>query len=191
MTLSKTSVQRIDLDDLERQLREVAVSSLPKKDDPLAELARIVGREAPLRAVTGGRGQSPAAQPAAGSVTELGSAANPAGLDLADAVLATEDIALLTQASERSLMRLLAQYPRVVEQAAVAREPHRITFYLYDVAGELNGLWTKSKDSADLRFVNANSRNLTAARLALLTGVRNVLASGLALIGVSAPREMR
>ena len=113
------------------------------------------------------------------------------GLDLADAVLATEDIALLTQASERSLMRLLAQYPRVVEQAAVAREPHRITFYLYDVAGELNGLWTKSKDSADLRFVNANSRNLTAARLALLTGVRNVLASGLALIGVSAPREMR
>ena len=86
MTLSKTSVQPIDLDDLERQLREVAVSSLPKKDDPLAELARIVGREAPLRAVTGGRGQSPASQPAAGSVTELGSAANPAGLDLESSI---------------------------------------------------------------------------------------------------------
>ncbi|SEE77389.1 Sporulation related domain-containing protein [Rhizobiales bacterium GAS188] len=73
MTLSKTSVQPIDLDDLERQLREVAVSSLPKKkDDPLAELARIVGRDKPLRAVPGGRAQAPEAAPSRAAAAREG-----------------------------------------------------------------------------------------------------------------------
>ena len=88
-------------------------------------------------------------------------------------------------------MRLVAQYPRIVEQAAQAREPHRVAFYLNDLAAEFHAHWNRGKDSPELRFVNLNSRHLSEARLALVTALRNVLASGLALIGVSAPLEMR
>ena len=112
-------------------------------------------------------------------------------LDLGSAALVKADLGLLTDSSERSILKLIAHYPRVVEQAAQAREPHRTTFYLYDLASEFHALWNKGKDLPDLRFVNQNSTSLTAARLALVTGVRNVLASGLTLIGVSAPEEMR
>jgi arginyl-tRNA synthetase len=112
-------------------------------------------------------------------------------LDQAAATLARADLARLSDPSERSLIGLIAQYPRVVEQAADAEEPHRITFYLYDLASEFHTHWNKGKDFPDLRFINPNSTIVTAARLALVTCVRNVLASGLALIGVSAPREMR
>ncbi len=112
-------------------------------------------------------------------------------LDLAPLALGKADLGLLSDPSERSILKLLAQYPRVVEQGAQAREPHRITFYLYDLASEFHAHWNKGKDFPDLRFVNQTSTNLTAARLALATGVRNVLASGLTLIGVSAPEEMR
>jgi arginyl-tRNA synthetase len=112
-------------------------------------------------------------------------------LDLGEAGLAKAELGLLADASERAIVGLIAQYPRVVEQAADAREPHRITFYLYDLASEFHAHWNKGKDLPDLRFINPNSTNLTIARLALVTCVRNVLASGLALIGVSAPREMR
>jgi arginyl-tRNA synthetase len=112
-------------------------------------------------------------------------------LDQSDATLASADLALLADQSERALISLIAQYPRVVEQAAEAEEPHRITFYLYDLASEFHAHWNKGKDFPDLRFINPNSTILTSARLALVTCVRNVLASGLTLIGVSAPREMR
>jgi arginyl-tRNA synthetase len=113
------------------------------------------------------------------------------GLDQGDAALAKADLGLLSDPSERWLVKLIAQFPRVVEQAAESREPHRTAFYLYDLASEFHAHWNKGKDFPDLRFINPNSTNLTAARLALVTCVRNVLASGLALIGVSAPREMR
>jgi arginyl-tRNA synthetase len=112
-------------------------------------------------------------------------------LDLTPAGLAKADLKLLSDPSERSILKLLAQYPRVVEQAAQAREPHRTTFYLYDLASEFHAHWNKGKDLPDLRFINQTSTSLTAARLALVSGVRNVLASGLILIGVSAPEEMR
>jgi arginyl-tRNA synthetase len=112
-------------------------------------------------------------------------------LDQGDKALAEADLSLLSDASERSLINLIAQYPRVVEQAAQAREPHRTAFYLYELASEFHAHWNKGKDFPDLRFINSNLTNLTAARLALVTSVRNVLASGLALIGVSAPPEMR
>ncbi|MBV8768367.1 MAG: arginine--tRNA ligase [Hyphomicrobiales bacterium] len=111
--------------------------------------------------------------------------------DLGGGALAAADLNLLADPSERSLLKLLAQYPRVVEQAAQAREPHRTTFYLYELASEFHALWNKGKDFPDLRFINQNSTSLSAARLALVTGVRNVIASGLTLIGVSAPEEMR
>ncbi len=112
-------------------------------------------------------------------------------LDQGDAALAKADLGLLSDPSERWLVKLIAQFPRVVEQAAESREPHRTAFYLYDLASEFHAHWNKGKDFPDLRFINPISTNLTAARLALVTCVRNVLASGLALIGVSAPREMR
>jgi arginyl-tRNA synthetase len=112
-------------------------------------------------------------------------------LDRSAAALAKADFSVLSDPSERSIIRSMAQYPRVVEQAAEAREPHRTTFYLYDLASEFHAHWNKGKDFPDLRFVKQNSTSLTVARLALVTGVRNVLASGLALVGVSAPREMR
>ncbi|MBW0002196.1 MAG: arginine--tRNA ligase [Hyphomicrobiales bacterium] len=112
-------------------------------------------------------------------------------LEIDAAALAKADLALLSDPSERSILKLLAQYPRIVEQAAAAREPHRTTFYLYELASEFHAHWNKGKDFPGLRFVNQTSTNLTTARLALVTGVRNVLASGLIVIGVSAPDEMR
>src|SRR3954447_10636046 len=98
----------------------------------------------------------------------------------------------LTDASELALMKKIAGYPRLIESAAAAHEPHRVAFYLYEVASEFHALWTKGgKDSPHLRFIIQSDPRLTAARLALVQGVATVLASGLALLGVGAPEEMR
>ena len=88
-------------------------------------------------------------------------------------------------------MHRLAQYPRLVESAALAHEPHRIAFYLHEVASDFHALWNRGKDHPDLRFVIENDRDLSIARLALVDSVRIVLASGLSVLGVSAPNEMR
>jgi arginyl-tRNA synthetase len=88
-------------------------------------------------------------------------------------------------------MRRIALYPRVVEAASAAHEPHRIAFYLFDLASEFHALWTLGNASPHLRFIIQNDRQLTVARLALVQGVVTVLASGLALLGVKAPNEMR
>ena len=82
-------------------------------------------------------------------------------------------------------------YPRTVEAAAVAHEPHRIAFYLYDLASEFHALWTKGRDLPNLRFIINHDAELTKARLAMVQGVVSVLASGLAVLGVHAPSEMR
>jgi arginyl-tRNA synthetase len=92
---------------------------------------------------------------------------------------------------EVSLMRQLALFPRTVESAAAAHEPHRIAFYLYELASEFHAHWTRGKDLPHLRFIIQNDRETTTARLALVEGIVTVLASGLALLGVSAPEEMR
>ena len=97
----------------------------------------------------------------------------------------------LSDTSEVSLLRRIALYPRVVEAAAAAHEPHRIAFYLYELASEFHALWTRGKDLPHLRFIIQNDRETTKARLALVKGIVTVLASGLALLGVSAPEEMR
>jgi arginyl-tRNA synthetase len=107
------------------------------------------------------------------------------------ASLSTSDLSLLTDDGEIALIRLIAQYPRLIEQAAAAHEPHRVAFYLYDLAQALHALWNKGKDSPQLRFVNHNQPELTGARLALVHAVRCVLASGLGILGVSSPDEMR
>jgi arginyl-tRNA synthetase len=97
----------------------------------------------------------------------------------------------LDQPEELALLKLLAQYPRMIESAAVAHEPHRIAFYLYDLASEFHALWTKGRDLPYLRFIINNDAELTRARLAMVQGVVSVLASGLAVLGVHAPTEMR
>jgi arginyl-tRNA synthetase len=97
----------------------------------------------------------------------------------------------LTDPAELSLLRLLALYPRMIEAAALAHEPHRIAFYLYDLASEFHALWTRGRDLPYLRFIINNDAVITKARLALVQGVVSVLASGLAVLGVHAPDEMR
>jgi arginyl-tRNA synthetase len=97
----------------------------------------------------------------------------------------------LNDPAELDLLRRLALYPRTVEAAAAAHEPHRIAFYLYDLASEFHALWTRGRDLPYLRFIINNDAGMTKARLALVQGIVSVLASGLAVLGVHAPDEMR
>jgi arginyl-tRNA synthetase len=97
----------------------------------------------------------------------------------------------LTDPAELDLLRRLALYPRMMEAAAAAHEPHRIAFYLYDLASEFHALWTRGRDLPYLRFIITNDAEITKARLAMVQGVVSVLASGLAVLGVHAPDEMR
>jgi len=101
------------------------------------------------------------------------------------------DLARLNDPAELALMRQVALYPRILAGAAAAHEPHRIAFYLFDLASEFHALWTLGNASPHLRFIIQNDRQLTEARLVLVQGVAAVLASGLALLGVEAPKEMR
>jgi arginyl-tRNA synthetase len=105
--------------------------------------------------------------------------------------LAAAPLERLEDPGELSLMRRLALFPRVVEAAALAHEPHRIAFYLYEVASEFHSQWNRGTDLPYLRFIIQNDPLMTLARLALVEGVVTVLASGLAMLGVEAPEEMR
>jgi arginyl-tRNA synthetase len=97
----------------------------------------------------------------------------------------------LDDPAELALMRKIVLYPRLIEAAAAAHEPHRIAFYLYEIASEFHTQWTRGRDAPHLRFIIQNDPELTLARLALVQGVVTVLASGLRLLGVEAPEEMR
>jgi arginyl-tRNA synthetase len=110
--------------------------------------------------------------------------------ELTDAALADAALDRLDDPAELALIRELAQWPRVVESAAEAHEPHRIAFYLQDVAAQFHILWNKGRDEATLRFILASDPALTRARLALVRGVAIVVASGLAVIGVDPVEEM-
>jgi arginyl-tRNA synthetase len=105
--------------------------------------------------------------------------------------LAKAELSRLSDAGELSLMRAIALYPRLIEAAALAHEPHRVAFYLYELASEFHAQWTRGKDLPHLRFIIQNDPELTTARLALVQGVVTVLASGLSVLGVEAPLEMR
>jgi arginyl-tRNA synthetase len=108
------------------------------------------------------------------------------------AFLQDAPLALLDDPGELALMKKIALYPRLIEAAAAAHEPHRVAFYLYELASEFHAQWTRGgKDSPHLRFIIQNNPRLTVARLALVQGVVTVLASGLRLLGVGAPDEMR
>lgn len=113
------------------------------------------------------------------------------GLDLSPQALAGADLARLTDEAEIGIVKLIAAYPRIVEGAAAAHEPHRLAFFVHELASAFHSLWNKGKDSPQLRFVNQTDRESTLARLAFVHAVRSVLASGLAVAGVAAPEEMR
>jgi arginyl-tRNA synthetase len=101
------------------------------------------------------------------------------------------DLERLSDPAELALMRNIALYPRVVEAASIAHEPHRIAFYLFDLASEFHALYTLGNTASHLRFIIQDDRQVTVARLVLVQGLVTVLASGLALLGVEAPGEMR
>ena len=107
------------------------------------------------------------------------------------AALAEAPLERLDDAAELALIKRLALYPRVLDASSGAHEPHRIAFYLYELASEFHAQWTRGKDLPHLRFIIQNDPQLTKARLALVQGVVAVIASGLALLGVEAPEEMR
>ncbi len=111
--------------------------------------------------------------------------------DARRARLAEAALHMLDDEGELALMRQLAAYPRLIEAAGGAHEPHRIAFYLYDLASEFHAQWNRGKDSPHLRFIIQNDPQITLARLALVQGVVSVLASGLEMLGVEAPDEMR
>ncbi len=98
---------------------------------------------------------------------------------------------LISDENELRLIAKLAEYPRIVEAAALAQEPHRLAFYLYDLASSFHGHWSKGSENVDLRFVNDKNRQLSVARLGLVHAVASVLKSGLAITGTAAPEEMR
>ncbi|NVD41247.1 arginine--tRNA ligase [Ensifer sp. HO-A22] len=112
-------------------------------------------------------------------------------LDLSSVDLAGAINGAIVDPAELQLVAKLAEYPRVVEAAALAQEPHRIAFYLYDLAAAFHGHWNKGKENPELRFVNDKNRELSTARLGLVHAVASVLKSGLSITGTSAPEEMR
>jgi arginyl-tRNA synthetase len=111
-------------------------------------------------------------------------------LDLEEGALAGSDLNLLTDEAEVALIRRIAQFPRLIEAAALAHEPHRVGFYLYDLAGDFHGLWNRGKDLPQLRFIYESDRELTRARVALVAATKRVLASGLGILGVHAMHEL-
>ena len=108
-----------------------------------------------------------------------------------DSNLAEADMSLLADEAELALIRILAGWPRLVEAAAQAREPHRIAYYLNDIAAAFHGLWNKGSDDISLRFIIADNDTLTRSRLALVRAAAVVIESGLAVMGVKPVEEMR
>jgi arginyl-tRNA synthetase len=107
------------------------------------------------------------------------------------AALAAGRLDLLTDSDELALMKQMAGWPRLVESAAEAYEPHRVAFFLYEFAATFHGLWTRGKDETALRFLLPDEPELTAARLALVQAVAFTIASGLRIFGVEPVEEMR
>jgi arginyl-tRNA synthetase len=111
-------------------------------------------------------------------------------LDVSPTALAAAEIERIVTPAELDLVRVLAAWPRTVAAAAVAHEPHRIAFYVHELAAAFHGFWAKGKDDPNLRFVNGDDPKLTLARLALVDAVRQVILNALAILGVSAPEEL-
>lgn len=113
------------------------------------------------------------------------------GEALDDSALSQADLSSLEDEGELALLRLLAEWPRVVEVAATSREPHRVAYYLGDVAAAFHGQWNRGNDNEALRFIIADNAALTRARLAMVRATALVVASGLGVMGVEPVEEMR
>ena len=114
-----------------------------------------------------------------------------AGLDVTDATLAKADLAQLTHPDEMDLAQKIAEWPRLVEIAAKGNEPHRIAFYLYELAAEFHTLWNRGNDDPSLRFVQEGNSATAAAKIALARATGVVISAGLAILGVTPVEEMR
>ena len=100
-------------------------------------------------------------------------------------------LSLLNSEAELTIIKRISQFPRIIEAAALAHEPHRVAFYLYELAGDFHSLWNRGKELPQLRFINAADRDLTEARIALVSATAGILATGLGILGVQPISEMR
>ncbi|WP_308915317.1 arginine--tRNA ligase [Jannaschia sp. LMIT008] len=117
--------------------------------------------------------------------------ANEAGIDVSDTALRAADPSVLTHEAELALLARLAEWPRLVEIAARAHEPHRVAFYLYDLAASFHGLWNRGHDDATLRFVQEGDPATSQGKIALARATGVVIGSGLSILGVEPATEMR
>ncbi|MTH33211.1 arginine--tRNA ligase [Paracoccus limosus] len=113
------------------------------------------------------------------------------GVDVSDAGLAGADLSLLSHPAELELARKVAEWPRTIEIAARSGEPHRIAFFLYDIASDLHSLWNRGNDDPALRFVQEGDLAATSAKIALVRAVGVVISAGLGILGVTPAKEMR
>ncbi len=117
--------------------------------------------------------------------------AEEAKIDVSDAALARADLTKLDHPSEIGVLRKLAEWPRLVETAARTNEPHRVAFYLYELAGDLHGLWNKGNEVTSLRFVQEDDPATSQSKIALARATAIVIAAGLGILGVKPAEEMR
>jgi arginyl-tRNA synthetase len=113
-----------------------------------------------------------------------------AGMDISDAALADVDLGLLSHPAEIDLMQKIAEFPRMVEIAAKGNEPHRVAFYLFELASEFHGLWNKGNDVPELRFVQAGNTATARAKVALVRATGVALSAGLGILGVTPVDQM-
>ena len=116
--------------------------------------------------------------------------AREAGLDVSDATLAAAHLAHLGHEAELNVIRKLGEWPRLVEIAAKGHEPHRVAFYLYELASDFHGLWNRGNDDDSLRFIQGDTA-ISAAKIALARAVGVVICAGLGILGVTPVEEMR
>ncbi|RJL12805.1 arginine--tRNA ligase [Paracoccus siganidrum] len=114
-----------------------------------------------------------------------------AGIDVSDSSLLSADLARIAHPAELDLARKVAEWPRLVEHAARAHEPHRVAFFLYEIASELHSLWNRGNDDTSLRFVQDGDSDTTRAKIALVRAVGVVISSGFGILGVTPAEEMR
>ncbi|WP_428540004.1 arginine--tRNA ligase [Profundibacter sp.] len=117
--------------------------------------------------------------------------ARDAGIAVDDATLTDADLSLLAHEAEMAVVKKLAEWPRLVEIAARTNEPHRVAFYLYELAGEFHALWNRGNDLPELRFLQEGDSAATQAKIALIRSVSIVISAGLGILGVTPAEEMR
>ena len=113
------------------------------------------------------------------------------GIDVSDAALATTDLTSVRHDSEIAVVKKVAEWPRLVEIAARTNEPHRIAFYLYELASDLHSLWNKGNEIPSLRFLQEDDKATSSAKIALVRSVCVVISAGLGILGVTPAEEMR